>query len=123
MTEEKYIYGVRPSPEYQKVFDRYNKRYFYGELPPTIVSTALLLKLESGPEKKSHGAYAYLANVGKQEYIILDRGTSIFHPILTHQSILHESIHLHLWPYKWHGEKYKDEVRRIAALGAFDELI
>lgn len=127
---EKYIRGVRPSAKYQKLFEKYNRLYYDGELPPTIVSTAPLLKITQltqkevlKPEKLDTGDYACLAYVGKQPYIILDRGTAVFHQLITHQSLLHEMAHLYLMPYKWHGERFKAEMRRLAAMGAFDGLL
>ena len=123
------VRGFKPSAKYQRLYNRYNKLYFSGELPPCIVGTAPLLKIEyveskvlGKPEKLSGGEYALLSRDGDQPYIIIDKGTTVFHIVIARQSVLHEQIHLYLGT-RGHGKEFKDQIRRIAALGALDTLI
>jgi hypothetical protein len=123
------VRGFKPSAKYQRLYNRYNKLYFSGELPPCIVGAAPLLKIEYvenkvfGKSKKvSGGEYALLCWEDDQSYIILDKGTTVFHIVIAKQSVLHEQIHLYLGT-RGHGKEFKDQIRRIAALGALDTLI
>lgn len=124
------IKGCRPSKLYQNYFNRTNKKYFEGSLPNILVLTAPLLKLKDEPAPRGKiwvdsGMYAITGyDLEGKEVMILDRGTAVFHPILTRQSILHEQIHWYLGlEVKGHGKVFKAQIRRIAALGAFDTLI
>ncbi|MDE2103703.1 MAG: hypothetical protein KGL39_41080 [Patescibacteria group bacterium] len=129
------IKGCKPSTRYQRYFNKTNKLYFEGKLPVAKVLTAPLLNItqlsqsevedkRQNNDWKDAGEYGLLAtNEDEEDCIILDRGTAVFHPILTKQTVLHEQIHLKLRPYIGHGAKFKKEVRRIAALGALDDLI
>jgi len=126
------IKGLRPSKRYQRYFDNVNRLYFDGELTPTKVYTAPLLKITALSQTEAledenwvdAGEYGILCTDERgDDCIIVDRGTSIFHAILTKQTVLHEAIHKKVWPYKGHGRPFTKEIRRIAALGAFDDLI
>lgn len=37
-------------------------------------------------------------------------------------TLLHEMAHISLWPYRWHGEKFQEEMQRLAQLGAFKRI-
>ena len=126
------IKGCKPTARYQKYFDKTNKLYFEGKLPKVKVYTAPLLKITQLSQKsaldsrnwKHAGNYAIC---GYDEFgepsVILDKGTSIFHSLITRQSILHEQIHWYLGLNVGHGKIFKAQIRRIAALGALDNLI
>lgn len=117
---EKYR-GFKKSPEYQRLFSQWNRKYFEGRLPPTLVGIAPLLSIKNLEE----GAYGYQGWLDNgSPYIVIDKGISEFHVVLAYQTLLHEQIHLFLPPAKkGHGKFFKAEIRRIASLGAFDELI
>lgn len=128
------IKGCRPSAKYKRYFDRTNKLYFENSLASAKVYTAPLLKITSLSQDEAEfskdgkwidgGHYGLLAlDEFDETCLILDRGTSIFHPIFTYQTVLHEQIHMYVTPYAGHGKIYKAQVRRIAALGALDRLI
>lgn len=40
-----------------------------------------------------------------------------------HLHLLHEMVHLKLYPYLLHGTRFNEEVRRIASRGALDGLV
>jgi hypothetical protein len=127
------IKGCRPSARYQRYADRSNKLYFEGRVPPIVVYVAPLLKItqlsqESAKDKKNWKHAGCYAITGYDEHdnpcIILDKGTSIFHSIITKQSILHEQIHWYIGLHvETHGKVFKAQIRRIASLGALDNLI
>lgn len=126
------IKGCRPNLRYQRYFDRVNKLYFYGELAPTRVLTAPLLKITSlsqGAAEEDEnwldaGEYGIVGiDENGVQSIILDRGTAVFHSIVTKQTIIHEAIHIYISPYPGHGAKFKKQIRRVAAMGALDLLI
>lgn len=125
------IRGCRPSARYQKYYDKVNKIYFDGALPHAKVYTAPLLKITKMSQKEietsdkidggEYGVVGYDANM--TPCIILDKGTAIFHSLITKQTVIHEAIHFKIGFNRGHGKYFKKEVRRVAALGAFDELI
>ena len=127
------VKGCKVSVKYTNYFKKSNGLYFNGELPSVKVYTAPLLKITAHGQKevlynKDLWADAgYYGLVGMEDdgswCIIVDRGTSVYHSILTKQTILHEMIHIKLTPYGGHGVKFKKQIRRIAALGALDTLI
>jgi len=130
---EEIIRGAKISPRYQRYFDKANRYYFEGKLPNVKVYVAPLLKVnqltqESAKDSanwKHAGNYALAGfDEAGDPCIILDKGTSIFHSILTKQSVLHECIHFYIGlDIQVHGKVFKAQVRRIASLGALDELI
>ena len=127
------IRGAKLSKRWQKYFDKCNRFYFEGKLPAVKIYTAPLLKItqltqESAKDTKNwkHAGDYAIAGYDEEDkpVIILDKGTSIFHPMLTAQSVLHESIHFYIGlDILTHGKQFKAQVRRIAALGALDDLI
>lgn len=130
---EEIIRGAKLSPRYKKYFDRCNRFYFEGKLPDLKVYVAPLLKVTqlTQASAKDSANWKHAGNYALAGYdfddspcILLDKGTSIFHSILTKQSILHESIHFYIgMDIRTHGKQFKAQVRRIAALGALDDLI
>ena len=130
---EEFIRGAKPSPRYQKYFDKCNRFYFEGRLPAIKVYVAPLLRVDQLTQKsakdtknwKHAGLYALAGyNENGDPCIILDKGTSIFHSLISKQSVLHECIHFDIGlDIRTHGKHFKSQIRRIAALGALDELI
>jgi hypothetical protein len=129
------VRGLKLSARFQRYYDKCNTKYFDGKLPPVKVYTAPLLNLTQMSQKKVEekrknkdwadaGYYGFVGlNENEETCIVLDRGTSVFHPLISKQTILHEQIHLELDPYPLHGKQFKKEIRRIASLGALDDLI
>ena len=130
---KRYKKGCRPSVRYQKYYNKCNKWCdFNGLLPPATVLTAPLLNItklsQEGAENPKNwvdaGEYGLVGYDENDELcILLDRGTAVFHSILTRQTVLHEMIHVYIGLDKGHGKLFKTQIRRIAALGALDNLI
>ena len=117
---EKYR-GFKESSKYQRLFSQWNIKYFEGRLPPTLVGIAPLLSIKN-LEKGAYGYQGWLDD--GTPYIVLDKGIARFHLILAKTTLLHEQIHLYLpETSRGHGAYFKAQIRRIAALGAFDRLI
>jgi hypothetical protein len=132
ITKSGFYHGWKPSPRYQKLFDTYNKKYFDGLLPATKVGTAPLLKITylsqkslSKSEKIDGGEYG-LAGIDENDstpFIVLDKGICVFHSILAKTTLFHEMVHHFIGLEKGHGKIFKSQIRRLANLGAFDNLI
>ena len=132
LTKEEFYWGWNPSSRYQKLFNAYNKKYFDGKLPNVVVGLAPLLKIEaieekgtSRPRKKTVGAYGF-AGISQKDgsfYIVLDKGMSVFHSGFAKITLLHEMCHFEIGLDKGHGKLFKAQIRRLASLGAFDNLI
>jgi len=37
-------------------------------------------------------------------------------------AVLHEQVHIKLYPYRKHGKRFNQEMLRLAGAGAFDDL-
>ena len=123
---------MKVSPRYQRYFNKINRLYFNGSLPEVKVYTASLLKITQlsqtkASDKKNWESAGVYGVAGLDQYgnscIVIDKGTSIFHTLLSKQTVLHEAIHFYIHPYQAHGKRFKDQIRRIAALGALDDLV
>jgi hypothetical protein len=127
------IKGCKPSTRFQKYFQKTNILYFENSLPATRVLVAPLLKITRLPQKELSKSSSWVdageyGLAGYDEYgdpvIILDKGMCVFHSILAKQTVLHEQIHFYIGLDRpGHGIRFKTQVRRIASLGALDNLI
>jgi hypothetical protein len=121
------------SARYTKYFQRINLLYFDGQLPNVKVYTAPLLKITAHGQKEVEnnetlwldpGEYGIVGKEPDGEWcIIVDKATSVYHAILTKQTIIHESVHIEQHPYKGHGVRFNRRIRQLAAKGALDGLI
>lgn len=129
-------FNYTPSPRYQRLFRHYNRKYFENSLPDILVGTDKLLKITKIPTKilenatpserklLDGGKYGLACwDVGGKFYIILDKSITIFHRNMARITLIHELAHFKVGLHLGHGKKFKAEIRRLAALGAFDDLI
>jgi hypothetical protein len=123
--------GWKASPKYQGLFNKYNKKYFNDLLPSVKVGTAPLLQISYitnkstvKPEDIDGGEYG-LAGIASDNtcYIVLDKGMTVFHPSVAEVTLLHEMCHFMIGLDKGHGKYFKTQLRRLAALGAYDNLL
>lgn len=127
------IRGCSISVRYTKYYNRINLLYFDNKLPPVKVYTAPLLKITAHGQKEvaendslwlDPGEYGIVGREDNGDWcIIVDRGTAIYHAILTKQTIIHEAVHIEQHPYKGHGLKFNKRIRQLAVKGALDGLI
>ena len=93
----------------------YNERWFNGELPEDVDVLWAPVKgccadvdvLYSDPE-------SYILRINPA--FALDKN-------IARINLIHEQVHIKLWPYKKHGPRFHTEIQRLAALGAYRGLL
>lgn len=95
-------------PQLLRLFRKFNTKYFDGKLPEPIIHYAHI------PEIRCFGVCEHN---GKQFVITIDpqHATS---RATRHLTVLHELVHVKLWPSTIHGRKFHDEMLRLANAGA-----
>jgi hypothetical protein len=103
-------------------YHQYNKKYFDNKLTSHVtVGWDLEIEADAG---RTHGVRFH----PKEDGIDLEVATIHLHPDKhvgstdARFTLLHEMCHLRLLPWTRHGKKFNDEMRRLAILGAFDDL-
>jgi hypothetical protein len=96
----------------KRVYDTYNKKYFDGLLPKeAIVGTNDLASSECGiavrHEESGHEIFVIHIDPVKHNGSRDMRLT-----------LLHEMIHLKLFPYQYHGKRFEEEKNRLTLRGA-----
>lgn len=94
-----------------EAFALYNKRYFGGRLPSIPVGWEQL------PDARGLCRYEPLQ-------IVLDENLKEYETVW-HMTLLHEMVHLKqrdLCRIADHGHKFQREMKRLAALGAFNRM-
>jgi hypothetical protein len=106
--------------ELQDIFKTYNRTYWDGKLPETVVVwTALPGKLFGQTHQEADGRFVIKLDSAKNGYEIVAKTT-----------ILHEMAHIKTWGDQCHITGQPDqcsrwlaEIHRIMLEGAFDDLI
>lgn len=100
-------------------YSKFNRLYFNGELPEHTI-------LYWEPPSSAWGSACPVFEVDYgQFYIKLDpsiRSVTDFWQI----TLIHEMVHIKLWqkyPKHQHGKIFKDEIKRIFLLGAYNKLL
>ena len=107
----------------KKLYNQYNKRYWAGKLPDLEVgymTTAQVSRYRI--DKKTCAFTTFDDKVHTKPLaviVILHEHKAIPHSKV---DLLHEMCHV-AKPRATHGKVFKQEVRRIAALGALDEVL
>lgn len=104
-------------------YRKYNKLYFDNKLPTTIL-VGWNDEMKADTCAQHNGVGLELAEDGitlRITVIHLDPKKHVGSTD-TRLSLLHEMCHVALFPYDKHGKKFKDEKRRLAMLGALDDL-
>lgn len=98
----------------------FNRRYFQGELPVENV----LLCWEPVEECDADCTKVHEAVTDKETDDFLIRIDPIFRTAerVAKMTLLHEMVHVKLWPQTSHGARFQREVMRLAAVGAFRGL-
>lgn len=97
--------------ELQKVYREYNKRWFGGSLPEDV--DCLFSPVEDcyGLVWQEEGGFLLQIN---PRYAMEGR--------LWRLTLLHEMSHIKVHPYRLHGVRFQDEMKRLANMGAFRRL-
>lgn len=90
-------------------FRQYNRRYFGGYLPRDA-------KLSWTPIEQCWGQ-----SYGEPPTIEISPACGV-DSRLARMTLLHEMVHLSLYPYRAHGPKFEAEMRRLAQAGAMKGL-
>jgi hypothetical protein len=111
----------KPDKRLQKWYQKYNRLYFDNQLPAGV----LVGWDEDEPEAAHiHGVVFNKKDDGVDMTVACIRLNPNKHvgSIDARQSLLHELCHLKLLPWPHHGKRFNNEMRRLAMLGALDDL-
>jgi hypothetical protein len=111
----------KPDKRLQRWYKKYNHDFFDGQLPSDV---------QVG-YNELEGMYGTLAvNIWTSEEDGLEHKVLQIHidprkhhgSEQTHFTLLHEMAHVRLLPWRKHGKKFQDEMKRLAGRDAFEEL-
>lgn len=91
-------------------YRRFNRRYFDNKLPPRI------------PLKLVEANRGYLSGDTHETCVLAINEAYYWDTGIGRMTMLHEMVHLKLFPYPGHGPKFQEEMKRLARLGAFEHL-
>lgn len=94
----------------KRTYAKYNRLYFNSELPDASVWW-----------EPPDGAYADCDKIDGAFRIRMSPSISGWTEIWK-LTLLHEMVHIKLWPMKKHTKKFQAEMLRLAASGAFNSL-
>lgn len=95
----------------RRYYNHYNRKYFNSELP---TDTILLWS----PCDDANGITDWIDDAAR---IRIDPSIQAAYK-LVRITLLHEMVHVYK-PRLGHGKKFKAEIRRLVALGAYDDLL
>jgi hypothetical protein len=101
-------------PQLMRLFRKFNVKYFGGALPEPI------LKYEHITTMNCFGLCEF-SDDDNQFVITIDPQWASSRSF-RHLTLLHEMVHIHIWPHMTHGKKFQDEMMRLALEGAFKEI-
>ena len=93
-------------------YQDYNRKWFSGDLPE---HTDILYAPVQG----------CLADVGycpAHDFVLRINPRFAVDTCMVRMTLLHEMVHMKLWPYKIHGKRFQVEMQKLAVLGAFRGL-
>lgn len=112
---------MRSNPWLKKLYRQYNRKYFGNKLPLDIfVVFGNARTWRSARISKNSAAVTFIKG-GKPLGIVIRYYKHKGRPYIK-CDLLHEMIHV-AHPRASHGPIFKQEVRRLAALGALDKLL
>lgn len=111
----------KPDKRLQKWYQKYNKLYFDNRLPASVT---VGWDEEEPDAARVHGVIFTQEDDGIDATVAFIRLDPAKHvgSIDQRQSLLHEMCHLKLLPWQQHGKRFNNEMRRLAMLGALDDL-
>jgi SprT-like family len=100
-------------PQLMRLFRKFNAKYFDGALPEPLI------KYEHITTMKCFG----LCDKADEQFIITIDPQWASTRAFRHITLLHEMIHIHIWPYASHGKRFQEETVRLALAGAYKEVL
>ena len=101
---------MKSDPQLKRWYQKYNRLYFGGTLPDAFVWYEV-----------PAGAYADCQLVDGVWRVRINPSLAGW-PSIARWSLLHEQVHIMLWPNRNHGRKFQAEMLRLAEAGAFKDL-
>ena len=107
-------------PLLTKWYKQYNKKYFNNDLPVENV----ILCWEPIPEHDALCSKIYEADTDKDtgDFLIRIDPMYVSSERISRLTLLHEMLHIKLWPYVSHGDRFQKEMIMLAVAGAFKKL-
>lgn len=100
-------------PQLMRLFRKFNAKYFSGDLPEPLI-------------KYEHINIAHCFGLCEQledlSFVITIDPQWASSRSFRHLTLLHEMVHIYIWPCATHGKKFQDEMMRLALDGAFKEI-
>lgn len=96
-----------------RLFRKFNEKYFDGRLPEPI------LRYEHIIEMRCFGLCEQLED---NSFVITIDPQWASSRSFRHLTLLHEMVHISIWPCATHGKRFQDEMIRLALEGAFKEI-
>lgn len=113
----------KPYKRLQKWYDKYNKLYFDGKLPKAEVG--LNDELEgTKPNLECYGITVSFTDDDTKTTVVQIHINPELHVTFDQArlTLLHEMVHIFLFPYDKHGKKFHDAMKTLAIKGAMDAL-
>jgi hypothetical protein len=109
-------------PTLERWYRDYNRKYFSAALPETGA-----VRMWHAPLRKECGASRYGCVWGfecdaEQWDLHLDDWLKEHEPFAK-ICLLHEMVHIKLWPFRFHGKKFNAEIERLVLSGAYRDLL
>jgi hypothetical protein len=103
---------VNSHPQLLRLFRKFNTKYFENELPEPLIQYKHITDMK---------CFGICEKIEDHFFITIDpqwASTRSFR----HITVLHEMVHIAIWPDVRHGKKFQDEMTRLALDGAFKEI-
>jgi len=119
--------AFKPDKRLSKLYQKYNEKYFDGTLPECHVgwseklketdTVGLSLVMQDG-DIKIHGI-ALDEDIKHFLIPVCLKGVQVFYKTV----MLHEMVHIKLYPYMHHGKRFYEEITRLVLRGAYVDLL
>ena len=103
---------MKSHPQLMRLFRKFNAKYFDNLLPEPIIKYEHITTMK---------CFGICEKIEDQFIITIDpqwASTRSFR----HITLLHEMVHMEIWPLNNHGKLFQDAMVRLALDGAFKEI-
>ncbi len=94
-------------------YRRYNERYFAGDLPDEV-------DVLYAPVK---GCCADVLPGELDDFVLRINPAFALDASIARITLLHEMVHIKLWPNRRHGAAFYEEIKRLAQAGAYKGIL
>ncbi len=106
----------------KRLYNMFNKKYFYGDLPDIVVGYATTKQFKSNRVKRGTCAFTSYDDEKHTKAVAIvihtHPGKSMAH---IKSDLIHEIAHV-AHPRADHGKAFQDEMKRLAQAGAFEGI-